>query len=92
MIESVSQTTWYCLVCGHSNHARSSAEYHWKAEHGGQGEDCANGVDIALGAQLLLMQIRRREWIEREAKKFLEEMHAEFGADDFVAEAEIRDV
>jgi hypothetical protein len=38
----------------------------------------------------LTMQRQRDEWIELQSLSFLLEMHEGFGADDFVAEAEIR--
>lgn len=90
--DDVSQINWYCLDCLEYRASEASIRTHWTSCHGEQGEDAANGVDYAVGSQLLLLRIRRDQWIAEQADAFFAEMHEGFGADDFVAEAEIRSV
>jgi len=84
---------WYCLDCGEKNPMEVHIRSHWTSAHreADSTELPTNGLDYALGGQLLLLQKRRAAWIDERAEMFSNEMHERFGAEDFVAEAEIRD-
>lgn len=82
---------WYCLDCGFAAPLEAAVKQHWSASHGEGVEKAMNGVDCALGSQLLTMQDRRKEWIAAQADHFRHAMHDGFGPEDFLAEAEIHD-
>jgi hypothetical protein len=89
----VSQTSWYCLDCGEVQISEHLIQRHWIAQHGLLSEIepvALNGINYAIGSQLLLMQHRRDRWIEERAAEFASQLHDGFGADDLIAEAEIR--
>lgn len=81
---------WYCLECEQKQASRQAIVSHWAIHHGSQGEQPSEGLDIAIGSQILVMQERRNAWIEQQAQRFAQEMYDGFTGEDFVAESEIR--
>ena len=81
---------WYCLECEQKQNTRQGIVNHWIVQHGSQGEQPGEGIDIAIGSQLAVMLERRNAWIEYQARRFREEMYDGFTGEDFVAESEIR--
>jgi hypothetical protein len=84
------QTSWYCLDCVFRGGTRITVANHWIVAHGDGEDKAANGIDIADGAHLILMRVRRQSWIDARADEFASEMYDGFTAEDFVAESEIR--
>lgn len=82
---------WYCLECSSKSAGRLATANHWIVAHGTPESKPTDGVDITIGSHLLLMRARRFSWVEDQVEGFAGEMHEGFGADDFLAEAEIRD-
>jgi hypothetical protein len=92
-LDAIGQLLFYCLVCGQARQSEADIRIHWRAGHMTHGEDAnpENGIDYARGTQVLLMALRRREWVRSQTETFAALMHPGFGPEDFLAEAEIRD-
>jgi hypothetical protein len=88
--EEIIADKFYCLECGNSFTTEYAAATHWKSLHAPESE-AIPGHDFVRGTQYRLMRDRRIDWIERSAARFVKDLHPGFGAEDFVAEAEIRE-
>jgi len=86
--EAIVKSRLYCFSCVCQVLWKSEIESHCTAEHGI--ENPMVGLDYGDTNQITWMLRVRDEWIELQALSFGLEMHEQFGADDFVAEAEIR--
>ncbi len=88
------QREWYCLECGEGRTSESDVRTHLRAScmewEEGKQPTPEKGVDYAQGSQVILMQLRREQWIGEAVEAFHRDMHPGFTPDDFVAEAEIR--
>lgn len=88
---SIHKDTYYCLDCGFQTGAIGLMRGHWESQHGGIGVTAVEGVDFCQGWQLVAMQGRRDEWVERQVELFSAALHPGFGPDDLIAESEIGD-
>lgn len=79
---------WFCLECVCQTVTEAEMKSHVRAHH--DNDSPLNQIDYVKTEYLIYMRALRRKWIEQAAEKFAREMHPEFGAEDFVAEAEIR--
>ena len=83
-----SDTRYYCFECVF----QSVTEQEMKNHHNLQHDDKVPVRDFAygMGDRYQLMRRFREKWIDGLAAEFGAEMHEGFGAEDFLAEAEIR--
>ena len=81
---------WYCVVCGFATDDSVKTGVHWKSSHG-EGTEATIGFDVIRGQVWLTLSYERQKWIDAQVEALHAAMHEGFGADDFVAEAEIAD-
>lgn len=87
-VDGIIPARYYCFDCVHQTVSDQEMKNHHKQAHGTDAP--LKDLDFGLGDRIAWMRKARLEWIELQSLSFGLEMHEGFGAEDFLAEAEIR--
>lgn len=77
---------WYCLHCNQWRTTSGTLNVHLDSTHGIKGAERVQGVDFAMGDQIIDKVERRLLWEAKQPDIFARQLDSLLGAEDFVYE------